>query len=210
MNYTYFIFLLVVFFILWFLFGGREHKFIGLEPLCPDSNLKEIDEEIPDIKVELEKVKDELEFEQKMKNVQTRFDEKQGYKQKSRGESICKQCLEFWFKKPFFSIRPPWLKSPYSKNNLELDCYNADFKLAAEYNGKQHYVFPNKWMQTREEFDLQVAKDKFKFDKCNKLGIHLIIVPHHVKERDIPDFLRRRLPPHLRDLAVEEPDVGLD
>jgi len=206
--YIYIFTLCLILFVLWFLYGGKEHKFIGLDPLCPEYDLKDA-EEIPDIKIDLDNAKEDFDREEKMKSVQTRFDQKQGYRQRSKGESVCKQCLEFWFKKPFFSIRPKWLKSPYSENNLELDCYNADFKLAAEYNGIQHYVFPNKYMQTQEEFELQLAKDKFKFDRCNKLGIHLIIVPYTTKLKDIPEFLRRRLPPHLRDLAIEEPEINL-
>lgn len=205
---------LLTFFIMWLIYGGQEHKFIGLAPLHPDYSVKDIDDDIPDVNTDLEEIKAILDDENKMSEVQTRFDQKQGHRQRSRGESICKQCLEYWFRVPFISVRPDWLKSPYSKSNLELDCYNADFHLAAEYNGIQHYVFPNRYMKKDDdgeaEFRLQVSKDEYKFKTCNKKGVHLIVIPYTVKEKDIPDYLRQRLPPHLRQLAIEDPKIDID
>lgn len=124
-----------------------------------------------------------------------------GFKQMSHGQMMCKKCLETWFKVPFESIRPNFLKNPETKQNLELDCFNPDFRVAAEYNGIQHYQFPNKYNRTKEEFLRGIQRDNFKREMCNANGVHLIIVPYKIKVADIPKFLKDRLPVHLRALA---------
>jgi len=108
--------------------------------------------------------------------------------------------LEFWFNKPFSNVRPDFIKF-ISGNNLELDLYNEELNLAVEYNGRQHYIFPNKFMETKEQFELLLFKDHFKIQKCIENKINLIVVPYYVKEEDIPEFLWSRLPDHLKSFA---------
>jgi hypothetical protein len=57
---------------------------------------------------------------------------------------------------------------------LELDGYNAAKSLAFEGQGYQHSVYPNRFHKTREEFDKQQARDKFKRQRCAELRIDLI------------------------------------
>ena len=56
-------------------------------------------------------------------------------------ETRCREYLEKFFNKPFPTIRPDWLKYPKTNKNLELDMYNAELKLACEYDGVQHTKF---------------------------------------------------------------------
>jgi hypothetical protein len=129
---------------------------------------------------------------------------------RSRGETICCQALEQHYGVPFRTIRPPFLRNPATGHNLELDCYNEGKKIAAEYNGIQHYVYPNRFHKTEEEFRAQVARDVLKHDLCDAAGVYLITVPYNVKERDIPSFINKKLPENadMSDASpVGDPDA---
>ena len=108
-------------------------------------------------------------------------------------ERRCRAVLQYLFlDQNFPSKRPEFLK--YDNNfNLELDCYNKEINLALEMNGIQHYKMdpffhrPNKIDNLSKEelkeiclknFENQQKRDKFKLDKCNELGIHLIIISY--------------------------------
>ncbi len=114
----------------------------------------------------------------------------------SKGEAICKKVLEDLYGQPFITVRPDFLKNPETGRNLELDLYNAKLKLAVEYNGEQHYVFPNCFHKTETEFINQVRRDQYKKQKCSELNIHLINVPYTVPKNynDIKNFITQRLP----------------
>lgn len=112
----------------------------------------------------------------------------------SKGEQICKQSLEKMFGKKFITVRPDFLKNPETSRNLELDCYNEELKLAVEYNGIQHYNWPNFTNQTQEQFINQIRRDKFKLEVCDDNGIYLIIVPYTIKHDDIYDYILERIP----------------
>ena len=51
---------------------------------------------------------------------------------------------------------------------LELDGYNHKLRLAFEYNGYQHYDYPNVFHKTREEFYKQRERDRLKAELCKK------------------------------------------
>lgn len=108
----------------------------------------------------------------------------------SKGEQICKEFVEFYFQKPFDKIRPDFLKNPVTGENLELDLYNPDLKLAIEYNGSQHYHY-NSFMHknSRDKFQNQQYRDLIKKDLCGKSEITLVIVPYTVQHDKIGDFL---------------------
>ncbi len=98
----------------------------------------------------------------------------------SNGEILCKKIIEEIYEKPFYTIRPNFLKNPETGRNLELDLYNDEKKIAIEYNGKQHYVWPNGIHNSYETFIKQVRRDQYKVDKCDENGIYLITVPYNV------------------------------
>lgn len=89
--------------------------------------------------------------------------------------------------------RPPFLRNPETGRCLELDTWDGD-KLAVEYQGIQHYKFPNPFHKTEEEFRKQVRRDQIKAELCRQLGIHLIRVPYHVPDNELEDYINRRLP----------------
>lgn len=112
----------------------------------------------------------------------------------SRGEQACKSFVEFYFQKPFGKTRPDFLRNPVTGENLELDLYNEDLKLAVEYNGAQHYQF-NSFMHknSRDRFQNQQYRDLIKKDLCQKAGITLVVVPYTIPNDQIGAFLFEEL-----------------
>ena len=70
-------------------------------------------------------------------------------------------------------------------------------KIAAEYNGKQHYVWPNQTGQTKEDFENQIRRDEFKRKMCDINGIYLITIPYTVPLHEIKQYIMERLPKKL-------------
>lgn len=112
----------------------------------------------------------------------------------SRGEGICKQHMEARLGVPFTRVRPDFLKNPVTGENLELDIYNEDLRLAVEYNGKQHYEYNRHFHRgSNDRFQNQQYRDLIKQQLCRDQGIHLIVVPYSIKPEDIPSFLDEQL-----------------
>jgi hypothetical protein len=112
---------------------------------------------------------------------------------KSKGEKECCRVLEEVFGKPFFTVRPNFLKNPETGKNLELDCFNPELKLAVEYNGIQHYKYPNFTGMSEEAFKAQLRRDLFKKEMCREKGITLIIVPYTIRLTEIEYYLIEKL-----------------
>lgn len=111
----------------------------------------------------------------------------------SKGERLCREFLESYFKKPFVTVRPNWLKNPETLRNLELDCYNEELNLAVEYNGKQHYRYPNSFHKTEEDVRNQARRDMMKESLCTLNGVRLIVVPYTVPYDDIGQYILEQL-----------------
>lgn len=109
----------------------------------------------------------------------------------SKGETECRRVLELLFNRPFTSQRPDFLRNPVTGGNfnLELDCYNAGMKLAAEYNGVQHYKYSPYFHKSNEHFMNQKYRDDMKRRICKEHGVTLIEVPYTVKLHDIKNFI---------------------
>lgn len=78
------------------------------------------------------------------------------------------------------NFRPQFLKNPETNRCLEYDMYHPKAKIAIEYNGKQHYEFPNSFHKTEEEFNKQVARDELKKKISKEKGICLISVSENI------------------------------
>ena len=115
----------------------------------------------------------------------------------SQGEFVCRVTLEAIFQLPFNKAEPDFLKSTLSAKNLELDGYNEQLKLAFEYNGIQHYVFPNYWHKSYEQFERQIKHDRYKRAICPRLGVTLLIIPYTISLQDIPEYIAALLPPEF-------------
>ena len=116
----------------------------------------------------------------------------------SNGEWECAKALKDIFPNHFFKkCRPNWLKNPETGRNLELDFINEELRLAIEYNGIQHYVFPNCFHHTKDKFIGQVRRDQFKRKRCDEMSVYLITVPYTVPFCDIPEYIYSKLPQDL-------------
>jgi|SRR5579875_517213 len=105
----------------------------------------------------------------------------------SIGERYCLEFMNHLFPgHKFTKVRPEWLKNPKTGKNLELDGYNEELKLAIEYNGMQHYIWPNNFHKTYEQFLEQQERDKIKEKLCKLNNVHLIIIPYTVELKNIP------------------------
>ena len=115
-------------------------------------------------------------------------------KKSSKGETECRRVLENIFNRPFPNVRPKFLKNVVTGENLELDMYNPELRLACEYNGQQHYKF-NKFMHkgSSTNFQNQQYRDIMKRDLCKKNNINLIEVPYTIKHDDIEQYIIYKL-----------------
>lgn len=108
----------------------------------------------------------------------------------SKGEIECRRCMEEIFRKPFNKHRPDFLRNSVTGgNNLELDCYNSDLKIAVEYNGIQHYKYVPFFHKNKEAFYNQKYRDELKRRMCKDNGIFLIEVPYTINVNDIKNYL---------------------
>lgn len=120
-----------------------------------------------------------------------------------KSQEKCKTIFEKIFKKKFPSVRPNFLKNPVTHQNLELDGYCNDLRLAFEYDGNQHAKYnPHFHKKGPQEFIYQVTKDDYKSKKCKLEGIDLIRIPHYIHSENLEDYIIKelrsinRLPPH--------------
>jgi len=93
---------------------------------------------------------------------------------KYKREEMCRKILEDYFDDYFPTVRPKFLRNPKTGYPLELDGYNSRLSLAFEGQGAQHYVYPNAFHKTREDFDKQVERDNHKKKRLAELEIDLI------------------------------------
>lgn len=115
-----------------------------------------------------------------------------------KAQEACHQILEAITKKRF--LRDgfyDWLLNPKTGHPLQLDSYNPDLGIALEYNGIQHYKYPNNFHKSDKEFLQQKHRDKLKIKLCKKRGVHLIVVPYTVKKRDLEAYIRNHMPKKL-------------
>ena len=97
----------------------------------------------------------------------------------SENEKICKASLE-----EILGIKFKKIRFLYKGQRLEFDGYNEEHKIAFEYQGRQHYEFPNHCHKTEEEFIMQIERDTLKTQYALKNKINLMTIPHNVEMGD--------------------------
>jgi hypothetical protein len=91
-----------------------------------------------------------------------------------KGEKSCRRLLEIIFKQRFIKLNPKWLINPNTNRTLELDGYCEKLNIAFEYDGFQHYEFPNYFHKTEKQFIEQKERDFIKNKLCKDNGVLLI------------------------------------
>lgn len=109
-------------------------------------------------------------------------------------ESICRAILEFLYAKPFPTVRPDWLASPHTDNNLEIDGFCEELQIGFEHNGRHHYMFLPHFHKTEASYKLMQERDTTKQDLCNKANVKLLIIPYAVKHDALYTFIRDMCP----------------
>jgi hypothetical protein len=117
-------------------------------------------------------------------------------KKQRKGERLLCEALTEIYGVPFVTVRPDFMVNPETGRRIEFDCYNDDLKIAGEYNGPQHYVWPNylERKQTYDQFIKQVRRDQLKVELSDKNGVYLITVPYNVPYNMIKDYVRYYTP----------------
>ena len=209
--------LLFIIFIIWVFWSGDNYQFVGLDPLNPDkmsnfvgnNSMICINDKKSNNNTQNTQNTQNLEVVDKPKLVLNIIpdEKKKNGVFVSKGQQCCKDTMIRIYGVPFESFRPNWLKNPETNRNMELDCYNDNLKIAVEYNGIQHYTWPNFTNQTREQFLNQVRRDKLKVELCDNNGVYLITVPYHVSFEDIPAFIIKHLPESIQNKIQEEQNI---
>lgn len=105
----------------------------------------------------------------------------------SLGEKYCIEFLELLFLgHKFIKTRPKWLRNPKTNRPLELDGYCEELKIALEYQGIQHYEWPNFTNCSKEAFFSQRERDQIKEEVCINKNICLIKIPYTIELKRIP------------------------
>lgn len=105
----------------------------------------------------------------------------------SLGERYCMEFMEILFPgSEFKKVRPTWLKNPKTNRCLELDGFCDDLMIAVEYNGIQHYSWPNFTGCSQQDFLKQRYRDQIKEEICISKNICLIRIPYTVSLDRIP------------------------
>ena len=195
------------FVLLWIFLGGRQTEFVGLKPLFSKQPLPQdplainpfITEHINEMKVSM------VEEPNKVSDSVSKLAPKKVVVDKSlsKGQAMCKKIMEDLYQVPFSSARPAWLKNPETGGVLEIDCYNDELGIGIEYNGIQHYIYPNIYHKSLDEFTKQVRRDQYKIKKCEENGVYLITVPYNIPLHKIQDYILDRLP-----IEDEDQDEG--
>ena len=108
----------------------------------------------------------------------------------TREQETC-DSMSLLYGRPFVKVRPAFLVNPETKRRLEIDCYNDELKIGAEFNGIGHYKWPNPFHRTEAEFHAQLRRDRYKQNICKQMGVKLFIVPDSVRKGHILEYLRK-------------------
>ena len=92
-------------------------------------------------------------------------------------EEICRDLLETKLK-----ISLPSKRIIYNENRYCFDGYNKEHKIAFEYHGYQHYIFPNHFHKSEDRFIAAQQRDKNKEQYCKENGITLIVIPYTITD----------------------------
>jgi uncharacterized Zn-finger protein len=105
------------------------------------------------------------------------------FKTEQKCREILEQLMNFRFEKKRFI---------YNNNRYEFDGYSKENKIAFEYHGYQHYIFPNRWHKTKEIFEVAQKRDGLKEEYCVLNNIKLIIIPY-TEDENLEEYIKQLL-----------------
>lgn len=66
-------------------------------------------------------------------------------------------------------------------DRLKLDVYCPSYKIAAEYHGRQHFYYTQRFFDTIYDFEEAQKRDIKKIERCKELGIALVVFRYNDK-----------------------------
>jgi hypothetical protein len=115
---------------------------------------------------------------------------------KSKSERTIRYLLETMIGKSLPSIYHKLIINPKTNRCLQLDGFNEELNFAFEYQGIQHYQITNSFNHDKNKLLLLQERDLFKKNKCEELGIKLLIiptVPNKIEPKDLENFFLEKL-----------------
>lgn len=222
-SYTFWmVAILIVIFGFWLFFGGGNYEFVGLSPLHPSKQIAPYLSHNDRISYAMsgegvwfgkDDETDPCENGEGPCNVDTTpklpggfhsSNYKPNKRRDSKGELKCREVMEKLYRRSFPKTRPQFLRNPETGYLLELDCYCEDLALAVEYNGSQHYMWPNYTNQNYESFIKQRRRDRLKVDLCDLNGVYLITVPYNVPIEEIEEYIIYYLPENVQKRLLKD------
>jgi len=221
-SYTFWILvIIVIILIFWAIWGGEPQEFVGLKPLEPtqfispyvrnhnhSSTFASTAEDLW-YRSDIIGIENEQESIDETPNLPDGFHSQiapivKPKQYESRGERQCRLVMETLYGKSFPKVRPQFLRNPETGRLLELDCYCEELGIAVEYNGVQHYKWPNYTNQSYEKFIRQCGRDQLKVDLCDLNNVYLITVPYNVPIEEIEDYIIYYLPENVQKRLLED------
>ena len=104
-------------------------------------------------------------------------------------ERICKEYFQQVFEKPFPKRRPKWLINDRG-NQMELDGYCKELRIAFEHQGSQHTTLDTHFITTEDELLLRKQDDKKKAQLCKQNSVRLIAIPQLFTDTKLDELLQ--------------------
>ncbi len=225
-SYTFWIVtIFIVIFLLWLFVGGGKYEFVGLKPLQSTQRLSPYIHHFSQTEPQsYARTAEDLWMESTDDILSTAEDpciidttpqlpefipaapppEPKSKKFESKGERKCREVIQKLYGRPFPKVRHQFLRNPEKGSPLELDCYCEELRIAVEYNGIQHYVWPNFTHQPYDKFIKQTRRDRLKVDLCDLNSVYLITVPYNVPHDQIEDYIIYYLPENVQQRLIEK------
>ena len=106
-------------------------------------------------------------------------------------EERCRRIFEDILGEKFPNVGPSWLLNKKTGYRLELDGYCPKLKLAFEYNGIQHYKYPNPFHRDLNDFNCQRKRDGIKNRRCKSHEVILIRIKYNIS--NLEKYIRGEL-----------------
>lgn len=111
--------------------------------------------------------------------------------EQSRFEKYVRQIFEKITKEKFKCMYPSWLT--WRGQQLELDGFNPELRIAFEVQGPQHTVFSNKYDELYESYWNRLQRDKAKVQLCEENGIDLVVIDYKIPKKRLKQYIKSRL-----------------
>ena len=108
-------------------------------------------------------------------------------------QTMCKEILEKLLNTTFGKLTGNYSDINNKERKIFFDGYNKKYKIAFEYDGYQHYEYPNCYHKTKEQFNNQQQRDIEAHKYCWKNDITLIVIPYWIEDNKLEVYIKDQL-----------------